>query len=571
MGIKLTSAMLKVFYMQGFAIASLVYITYRISTMICCQPPVQIFVVNSIVILTGAISGGLFYKKFSEKPVNKYMTLATLQITTGFVLVLSYIFMRVISASQQPQPSLIDSASGANLPGMLLRSASLLFFPAFLNGLSLPLAGKLYPKRIQQVSSTFGRLGAFFSLFAVFGILVTIFILTPLFGIQLSYLLFAFATLLSGIYLIFRDSRLIRLFRLSYAAAAVFLFLALAVSFRLTEKSQSYGTTIRTIEGKSATFSAISGINGNIRILLNGNYIFGSDSSNSKAQSLSAYLPLIIHPEMKSSLVIGFGSGITASILEANGVDQVFISDKYPEAIRLSADVFADINNDIMTSSHVHLSSEDARAFLDHSERKFELITIPYNMSFLLPYLYTTEFYLLGAGKLTDQGVFCQVLPAEESALSAIKSCSKAFRNVSLWYISSDYVLMMATQNRQKTDFCFFTESFAAVNRNRSMNYIGIPDAETMLAHALFSGNRLKELVNDMPENTDDKPASHGISKRDKTNFLLSGLFSTGTDYSQLLGKGNECMHDSAEIRDRIKSINLQLLQQGVPSSNRLP
>ncbi len=568
MGIKLTGAMLKVFYLQGVATASLVFLTFRISLMNCCEIPSRILVINGIIILAGIISGGLLYKKVSEKPVNKYMTLATLQITAGFVLVLSYILMRVISASQH-QPSIVHPGSEDNLPGMILRSVSLLFFPAFLNGLSLPLAGKLYPKRLQQVSSAFGKLGASFSFFAIFGILVTVFILIPLFGVQLTYLLFAFMTLLSGIYLIFRDSRLIRLFRVSYAVAAVFLFLALAVSFRLTEKSQSSVTTIRTIEGKSATFSAQSLSNGNITILLNGNYLFGTDSSNYKAQSLSAYLPLLIYPNMQSSLVIGFGSGIAASILEANGVDQVIISDKYPEAIRLSSDVFADINNDILTSSRVRLSSEDARAFLDHSNRKFELITIPFDMSDLMPSLYTTEFYMLGAGKLTEQGVFCQILPAKESALSVIKSCSRAFRSVSLWYVSSEYLLMMATLNPHKIDICLFSEVFTEFNKNRSLNYMGIPDAETLLAHAVMSDSLLLEFVNDIPENTDNNSAYIIASTRDK-NTRSPWLLGISTDCSQFFVT-DRCVQDSAEFCDRIKRINRQLLQQAEPTSYRLP
>ncbi len=569
MGVKLTRAMLRVFYLQGFSIVSLVFLTFRISSMNCCKMPSQTLVVNGIIIMTGIISGGLLYKKVAEKPVNKYMTLATLQITTGFVLVLSYIIMRVISASYQTESSIMQTGSDDSVPVMFLQSASLLFFPAFLYGLSLPLAGKLFPKRLQQVTTAFGQLGASFSLSAVFGILITTYILTPLLGIQLTYLLFAFAMLLSGIYLIFRDSRLIRLFRLSYAVAAVFLFLALAVSFRLTEKSQLSDTTVRTIEGKSATFSAQSHSNGMMTILCNGNYFFGTDSSNFKAQSLSAYLPLLVYPEMQSSLVIGFGSGIAASILEANGVDQVFISDKYPEAIRLSSDVFADVNNDILTSSRVNLSSEDARAFLDHSKIKFELITIPIDLSVLMPFLYTTEFYRLSAGKLTAQGIFCQVLPLKENALSAIKSCSQVFPGASVWYISPDYLLVMATMNQQKTDICAFTEAFAAVNKNRSLNYTGVSSAETLLAHALMSGSGLREFMSDISENTDKKPASRVVSARNKnTTARLPGFLGAGTDCGQFFVKG-KCLQDSVEYCKRIERINRQLLQQAVPSSNR--
>ena len=562
MGVKLTRAMLKVFYLQGFAIASLVFLTFRISAMNCCAPPAHTFIVNCMIIMAGVITGGLLYKKVSEKPVNKYMTLATLQITTGFVLVLSYILMRVFSASLQPDVSVIHPESSGNLAGMILRSASLLFFPALLYGLSLPLAGKLYPKRLLQVATAFGRLGASFSFFAACGILITIFILIPLFGIQLTYLLYAFVTLLSGIYLIFRDSRLIRLFRLSYAAAAVFLFLAVAVSFRLTEKSQFARSAIRTIEGKSATFSAIPDTNGAIHVQLNGNYYFGTNSSSSKAQKLAAYLPMLISTKIDSALVIGFGTGITASIIETWGVEEVVIADKYPEAIRLSADVFADVNNDILTSSLVRIFSEDAGSFLDHAGRNFDLIVAPIDQSVQMPGIYTTGFYRKCADNLSDYGVLCQVLPAHENSKSVLKSCSMVFPAVSLWFVSQDYLILLAGHNRQKTDLCAFSEAFFRKNIGRSLNSVGIPDVETLLAHALLTDSQIRKFTDGIPENTDYNPFSKEITiASDASAKMLQDIFNSGTDYQNLFSNWKLCTQDSAVFSKRIENITRQLLQ----------
>ncbi|MBN1144357.1 MAG: fused MFS/spermidine synthase [Bacteroidales bacterium] len=572
MGVKLTRAMLKVFYLQGFAIASLVFLTFRISALNCCQLQSHTLIINGMIIMAGIITGGLIYKRVSEKPVNKYMTLATLQITTGFVLVLSYILMRILSASQQNETFLMHPESAGSLPGMILLSASLLFFPALLYGLALPLAGKLYPKRLQQVATAFGRLGASFSFSAVFGILVTIYILTPLFGIQLTYLLFAFITLLSGIYLIFMDSRLIRLFRLSYAIAAVFLFLALAVSFRLTEKSQPTLSTIRTIEGKSATFSAISDTNGAVKVLLNGKYYYGTDSSSSKAQKLSAYLPLFVNPKIDAALVIGFGTGITASIFESWGVEDVIIADKYPEVIRLSADVFADINNDIFTNTRVRISSEDAGSFLEHTERNFDLIVTPFDLFVRMPGIYTTGFYRMCAKKLSDHGVLCQVLPASEKSKSVLKSCVTVFPVVSLWYVSPDYLILFAGKDQQKTDLCTFSEAFSRPNARLILNSVDIPDLETLLAHALMTDSQIRKFTGDIPENIDYNPFSKDITaESDAFAKMQQDIFNSGIDYQNLFSNWNICAQDSGAFNKRIKNITRQLLQPDEPPSDLKP
>lgn len=393
-----------------------------------------------------------------------------------------------------------------------------------------------------------------------------------MFGIQLTYLLFAFINLLSGIYLIFRDSRLIRLFRLSYAAAAVFLFLALAVSFRLTEKSQSARSAIRTIEGKSATFSAVPDANGTIHALMNGNYYFGTNNSSSRAQKLAAYLPMLVGTKVDSALVIGFGTGITASIIETWGADEVVIADKYPEAIRLSSDVFADINNDVLTGSRVRISAEDAASFLDHANRRFDLIVTPIDQSVQMPGIYTTGFYKKCADHLSGHGVLCQVLPANEKTKSVLKSCSRVFPAMSLWFVSRDYLILLAGHNRQTTDLCTFSEAFSTHNISRSLNSLGIPDVETLLAHALLSDSQIRQFTSGSPENTDYNPFSKGIkSGSDASASLLQDIFNCGNDYQNLFLNWDLCAQDSASLSNRIKSLTRQLLQPVEPPSDLRP
>jgi spermidine synthase len=566
-GVKLTRAMLRVYAFQGFTLTSMLILGFRILSNCSYFKPFYFHSIVLTIILTGLATGSALYKKISEKPVNHYMTLATLQIISGFVAILSYTVMSILTVTISQQ--LPDAKT---LTGILSKQSflfsSLLLIPAVLNGLSLPLAGKLYPKRLQQIGSIFGNLGSIFFLSAIAGLVITVFVLIPLMGLQFAYFLLALLTVLSGIYLIFRDSRLIRGFRLGYSFSVVILFIIMVSAFHIFSLKRK-GLAIDTkIEGNTASISTTANPDGTRSVFLNGKYLFGSDQNSLKIQQLPAYLPLLINPKIQSALVIGFGSGLTASSLEKHDVSAIHITDILPEVIRLSSDVFADENNDIMTNSHVDITIEDARSYLIRSTEKIDLITSGIDLLKQMPNLHTTGFYQICFNCLTDQGLLCQILPTRNITgpefRALLKSCAIVFPNISLWYVTRESILMVASKKHNRLELCDLSSAFSTLNADQSFTAIKIPSVESLLAHVIMGDKQVRSFIGDAPENSDNHPfvGFNPYADRKKGLNMLPLLLNTPADYSQLIVLQGNCVADTSEVKNQIKRFNQSLLQQ---------
>jgi predicted membrane-bound spermidine synthase len=535
-GVKLNRAMLRVYAFQGFTLTSMLLLCLRILTNNSYVKPIYFHSIVLIIILAGMAMGSALYKKISEKPVNKYMTLATLQIISGFGAVLSYIVMSMFAVKIAHQ--LPDTKTLMRFLFMQsLLFSSILLIPALLSGLSLPLAGKLYPKRLQQIGSIFGHLGSLFFLSSLAGLVITVFVLIPLLGLRLAYFLLAFLTMASGIYLIFRDSRLIRGFRLGYAFSVVILFVILVVAFHIFSSKWKGLAIDRIIEGSTASVSTAVNPDGTRSIFINGRYCFGSDLNSLKTQQLPAFLPVLMNYNIQSALVIGFGTGLTASKLAECGVPAIHITDIFPEIIKLSSDVFADENNDIMTNSHVDITIEDARSYLIRSAGNIDLITSGTDLVMQMPNIHTTEFYRICFDRLSDKGLICQVLPTnditEMEFRAILKSCSIVFPNVSLWYITPEYVLMVASKKQNMIDLNNLPFAFSTLNANQSLTAIKIPGVESLLACVIMEDKQVRSFIGNAPENSDNHPFVgfnlYTVMKKDQRVLLQQDGLSSGS------------------------------------------
>jgi spermidine synthase len=404
----------------------------------------------------------------------------------------------------------------------------------------------------------------------VLGITFTPFVFIPLFGIQLTFFLLSLMVLLSGIFLIFRDSRLIRGFRFGYAFSAFLLFILATGVFRMVQSGHRDQTVDRTLEGSTSSVKVLTLEDGSRSVFIDGDYYFGTDINSRKEQILSAGIPFLIHPQINSALVIGFGTGITAAVLDKFDIGKIFITEIYPEIVRLSSDVFADENNDILTSSRVNISIDDARSFLIKTNRQFDVITFGADQLIKFPGRYTGEFYRICHDKLTDDGMMCQIIPENSLSntefLALYHSCADIFKYISFWHLSPSKLLMISSKQDYHVDFCRISNSFGTYNTQTLFESIKIYDPESFVAH-MISQDELMTTDNSA-RNTDNMPLVEFEHKLHK-NGDITGLIKSGRDYSEIIEFTPDCTIDSAAVISKIKQINQSLLRQVSPFSSK--
>ncbi len=577
-GIKLKRATLRVYSFQGFSAAAYLLICFRILVNYSVIKPVYFHTLVIVTLLTGLALGSMFYKHITEKPVNSFLTLATFQIITGFSAILSYVVFFLL------HQVFINRSLDANTFGGLLFNQSLLFLsllflPAFIMGLSLPLAGKLYTKRLQIAGKSFGKLGRIGFLSVIVGLVFTRFIFIPLSGLYYAYFILALLIILSGVYLILRDSRLIRGFRLGYAILAIVFYFIIVSAFRTFHFSQLLSDNnipeqpVRKIEGSTITLSTVENRDGTRTVRINNQNFFDSGQEGMKVQQLPAYLPLLLKSGIKSAVVAGFGMGTTASALEASGIRSIHITETFPEIIRFSSDVFADLNDDILTNSHVNLTIEDVRLYLNRMDGITDLITTGSTCLDEMPGNYTREFYNLCYKKLSGTGMICQVLPVggitKEEFGAIINACSEVFPAVSLWYLSPERTLLIGSKSTGKTEICRFFSEFSKLDNQKDLTAIGIPDPESLIAHMLLDNLQLREYSGSLQANLDDKPVvQYSRMVGSGTDYeLLKLLVNSKVNYTDWMQSAPDCYTDMFETFRRIREINASLKQRMVPSS----
>ena len=530
--------MIRAYIIQSVFFGSLVLLNFRILVNYSMIKPALEYPLILSITLLGIITGSALYKRFAEWPVNKYMSLATLQIILGFGTLLSYAVFHISAEHIFRRIQASESQSGLLFRQGILFSV-LILIPAIINGMTFPLAGKLYPKRLQHISRAYGKLNYLFFLSLLAGLLITSYLLIPLLGLQLAFFLLALVMLLSGVYLIYSDSRLIRGFRIGYALVVILLFFTATGTLKLLSLRQQQ-TIGKRIEGSTASVVAVENKDLSHSVYLNGNYYFGTSQSSRNEQILSAAIPELFNAHIHSALVIEFGTGITASVLDGYDIAKIHICEIFPEIIRLSSDIFADENNDVLTSSHVDISVEDIRSYLARTGDKPDLITSATDLTNLLPGLYNSDFYRMCYNRLSENGLLCQVIPVNglsEAEFKAIcRSSADVFDYVSLWYLSPDKLLLVSSRKKPELDYCKLPESFTVLNSGLVLSDLGISGPESLLARFLTDDKLwFKSTPETLINNNDHPYLEYKVFLKNRKNDIIGSLGKAKADYNHLI------------------------------------
>ncbi|HUG17658.1 MAG TPA: fused MFS/spermidine synthase, partial [Planctomycetaceae bacterium] len=124
----------------------------------------------------------------------------------------------------------------------------------------------------------------------------------------------------------------------------------------------------------------------------------------------------LLHPDPRTGLVIGLGTGESAGWLaDVEGMTSVDVVELEPIVTQM-AERCASVNRQALSNPKLHLHTNDAREFLLTVDKQYDLIVSepsnPYRAG--IANLYTQEFYTSAAARLTGDGLFLQWLQGYE-------------------------------------------------------------------------------------------------------------------------------------------------------------
>ena len=165
----------------------------------------------------------------------------------------------------------------------------------------------------------------------------------------------------------------------------------------------------------------------------------GNARFDAGTQVLSGLVGAIVHPNPRTVLVVGLGTGSTAGWLGAvPGIERVDVVELEP-SIRQVARMCSAVNQNVLSNPKVHIMVGDGREVLLTSRKKYDLIVSePSNLYRAgVAGLFTRDFYAVVASRLNKDGLFLQWLQAYETDYQTVRTAyatlSAVFGSVDTW------------------------------------------------------------------------------------------------------------------------------------------
>jgi spermidine synthase len=299
-------------------------------------------------------------------------------------------------------------------------------------------------------------------------------------------------------------------------------------------------------EGNNATISVRKGEN-YIALRTNGK-VDASNRDDMITQLTVGWLPAFYHPNPKSALVIGYGSGVTvgavAGIKDIEDVDCVEIE----PAVFGAAPWFSQINRRSYESSKLHMIFNDARNYMNVTSKQYDLIISEPSNPWIagVASLFTAEFYDRAAQVLKPDGIFAQWVQLyeldPEDLRMVLYEVQRRFPEVSLWVTDSD-LIVIGSRRPQKLDAGRLAR---IVNSDAGMlhdfrDFLHSEQPEGILAYYVMSNEAVRKFASKARRNTDDHPLLEFHAPRQlfsDTRDLNIGLLYEAKD--SLLPRGTE-------------------------------
>ncbi|MFH2000751.1 MAG: fused MFS/spermidine synthase, partial [Planctomycetota bacterium] len=399
-----------------------------------------------------------------------------------------------------------------------LRALMLILPPTVIMGYLFPMIVSLYASQKAKLGSQVGRVVAINTLGAIVGSIASGFVLIPLCGIQMSLLLFAILSGLTGI-VAFGFGPLSEGARKKALAGSLPVLLLAFWSFPF-EKQFGF-TQLAGHEKAELLFYSESADQTVIvtrdlgsekvqRLLLNQQQATSTVLEGQRKNQLLGHLPMWACPRAKDALVICFGSGGTFGALGLYDLESVVCVDLCPTVLE-AAYLFKEWNNDVLSQPNVRVVHDDGRSYLLTTSESYDIITLePMHPGLKgVSSLYSLEFYEEARSKLNPGGVLCQWIPlynmSDEDGRILIATAVEVFPQSTLWLIGAEGVLM-CTNTEPSIQWDWLKSKFLEERINKALTRVRIDDPWAILSGYLMGPDGLKAFLKDVPLMDDDRP-----------------------------------------------------------------
>jgi spermidine synthase len=467
-------------------------------------------------ILFGIAAGSYLAAPWLNRGRSWLLPLATLEGAIAISGVLSIALLTRTTAVAAALPASLAAALPPYLVPVVTASVLVALPTSLLMGVAFPVGLHLWASGDDGGNQPrlASRVGLFYALNVCGGIagsLLAGFVLLPLLGSRLSVIAVSGVTLLTSLMLLGVSQGRNRRVRGAIAVVVVAVFGAAAWSAPEPAQSllaQRHPTEpmIWLEEGIQTTASIHTFLGGRRRVMyLDGYHQAGDDGGSRSTHYKIGTLPLAIHPNPHTALVVGLGGGSTAGAMSRYSrlaVDVVELS----ETVVRAADFFSHINFDVLKRPNVHLRVDDGRNYLATTRQRYDVITAdtiqPVRAG--AANLYSAEYFTLVRDALNDDGLALQWFAGTDAEYRLVaRTFSQVFPFVTLW---DDGTLMVGTKQPLALSPSDFNWKLQVPELREALASIEVRSFDDLLTLYRAGSDDLRAFLGPGPVLTDDRP-----------------------------------------------------------------
>jgi spermidine synthase len=482
---------LLIFAVSGFCSMSYEVIWTKLLGLII-GPTTYSFSIVLVTFITGLALGSILFGWIVDRVKKPVMLLIYTQVIAAAI---ALVVTHYMGNSQFFYAKLIYTYQDNFLLLNLLKGGSLFCFmllPTICLGATFPIVGKIYTESVNDVGNAIGFSYAINTLGAVLGSFTAGFILVPFVGKENGMKLVVLLQMAVACFVVIAMVRVQKKHFLGWSGAFIVAIIGLFLCNiypKWDRDSLSLGRYHRTekmkdVFSKVGWFEAFydgqkifegqqqgevvyygDGLTG-FTTVMEFNDIYGNKDYNivvsgkpdastrtdMPTQSLSAHIPLLIHPNPKSVMVLGLASGVTsceALLYDLERLDVLEIS----KEVVVGSDYFRPWNHDVLDDPVTELIIQDGRAHLQLTDRIYDVIISEPSNPWMagLSALFTADYFSAAKEKLTVDGIFAQFIHSYQmdwnSYVMVCRTFSSVFDNAMLVRTKQGDYLMIGFKN----------------------------------------------------------------------------------------------------------------------------
>lgn len=424
-----------------------------------------------------------------------------------------------------------------------------IFIPAFLMGMVIPLAVRLYTRKLQKLGSAIGSVYAINTIGAVLGSFFAGFIFIPLIGITVSILIVTALNLVNGTLILMYGPLTRWKWARPLTAVASAMILIVGIVFVPKDRPITfYSPFFRSLERGDQILFYEEGMGGTVsvrqffpHIYDNGQYkvievdginVAGTSPMIRTTQKIQGHMPLILYKafartDPQYAFILGLGTGESSYSITLHSIKRLDCLEIVP-AERPANVHFHDINNKIFENPKFNLTIEDARNFLFTTTTRYDVIESDSVHPEVNITTYTKEYFEICRDRLTERGIFSTWIPlfnlTEDNLKIMMKTLHEIFPHIMVWYTpnyQNKHALLMGSKTKLSLDVGMLQEELSKPEISASLAEIGITSAQDLLSTFMFDESAIAEYIETSLVNDDSHMyLPHFLPRQQKTHDL---------------------------------------------------